>query len=429
MSTVMRARNLSKWYGRHEAVRDVSLDIEPGALTAVIGPNGAGKSTTISMLTGLAKPDGGVIEYGAQPQPQPQPQPHAQAPRLGVVFQGSVLDPTLTVRENLSIRARLYPGTPRGRVDEVIALVGAESFAGQQYGSLSGGQRRSIDIARALINRPELLILDEPTTGLDIATRRTLWAMLDGLRKRENLSILLTTHYLEEANYAQQVYLIDHGVIHAQGSAQELIARYTQYTLNIAFRPEFRQEIERIAHDYIASHAQRFGGSDKVSAAATSTAARQPNTAAGNTMPATAAATAAVRTTSSQPAERPSTAHTIPSPIHSDALTGAATTAASFAGTTPSAVQPDAVSNAQTSNTATATIDGNHLHLSVSSADECIGLLTAMRPYLLDFRCLRGTMNDVFLTLTGHNENGTVETDQTTTPNPTPATTSKESRS
>lgn len=87
------------------------------------------------------------------------------------------------------------------------------------------------------------------------------------------------------------------------------------------------------------------------------------------------------------------------------------------------------MSNAQTSNTATATIDGNHLHLSVSSADECIGLLTAMRPYLLDFRCLRGTMNDVFLTLTGHNENGTVETDQTTTPNPTPATTSKESRS
>lgn len=379
MSTVMRARNLSKWYGKHEAVRDVSLDIEPGALTAVIGPNGAGKSTTISMLTGLAKPDGGVIEYGAQSQP------HAQAPRLGVVFQGSVLDPTLTVRENLSVRARLYPGTPRGRVNEVIALVGAESFAGQQYGSLSGGQRRSIDIARALINRPELLILDEPTTGLDIATRRTLWTMLDGLRKRENLSILLTTHYLEEANYAQQVYLIDHGVIHAQGSAQELIQRYTQYTLDIAFKPEFRQEIEQIAHDYVAARAQRSDDVDGVSATSTSPTASQSDT--------------------------------------------AATSAA----------------------TAVATIDGNHLHLSVSSADECIGLLAAMRPYMLDFRCLRGTMNDVFLTLTGHNENGedvssaispeaanaagnanensTVDADQTTTPNPTSATTSKESRS
>jgi multidrug/hemolysin transport system ATP-binding protein len=359
MSTVMRARNLSKWYGKHEAVRDVSLDIEPGALTAVIGPNGAGKSTTISMLTGLAKPDGGVIEYGAQSQS------HAHAPRLGVVFQGSVLDPTLTVRENLSIRARLYPGTPRGRVDEVIALVGAESFAGQQYGSLSGGQRRSIDIARALINRPELLILDEPTTGLDIATRRTLWTMLDGLRKRENLSILLTTHYLEEANYAQQVYLIDHGVIHAQGSAQELIQRYTQYTLDITFSPERRQEIEQIAQDYVA-RAQRFDDADGASASATSTAASQPDMTAGNATQAT---------------------------------------------------------------TAVATIDGNHLHLSVSSADECIGLLTAMRPYILDFRCLRGTMNDVFLTLTGHNENGTIDADQITTPNPTSATTSKESRS
>ncbi|MCH4209727.1 ABC transporter ATP-binding protein [Bifidobacterium sp.] len=376
MSTVMRARHLSKWYGKHEAVRDVSLDIEPGALTAVIGPNGAGKTTTISMLTGLAKPDGGVIEYAqthsapasavtsvaasspeaqprrtppgrAEPEPQSSPrarfQSHMQAPRLGVVFQGSVLDPMLTVRENLSIRARLYPGIPRGRVSEVIALIGAESFAGQRYGSLSGGQRRSIDIARALINRPELLVLDEPTTGLDITTRRALWTMLDGLRTRENLSILLTTHYLEEANYAQQVYLIDHGAIRAQGSAQELIARYTQYTLDATFSPEHQCDIEQIVQNYTA-RAQRFDGFD--GAPAIPTTAIEPNEAAGSAREATPATDA------------------------------------------------------------TATIDSDHLRLSVSGANECIGLLTAMRPYILDFRCLRGTMNDVFLTLTGHGGDG-----------------------
>ncbi|MDN6768969.1 MAG: ABC transporter ATP-binding protein [Bifidobacterium mongoliense] len=350
MSTMVRARHLSKWYGTHEAVHDVSLDIAPGALTAVIGPNGAGKSTTIGMLTGVVRPDGGVIEYGgtrAQPTPRALPRSRAGAPRRGVVFQGSVLDGPLTVRENLSIRARLYDGVPGGRVDEVIALVDATDFADQRYGSLSGGQRRRVDIARALISHPTLLILDEPTTGLDIATRRSLWTMLDGLRRRENLSILLTTHYLEEANVAQQVYLIDHGRIHAQGSARDLIARYTQYTLEITFEPNRRSDIESMVRGRV-KHAPgavrrgddgRGGGPDDAGDGRGDEGARGGDGGHG---------------VSGNPV----------------------------------------------------VIDGDRMHLSVPDADACIELLMVMRPYVRDFRCLRGTMNDVFLTLTGRDAHG-----------------------
>ena len=228
---ILQAKNISKRYGNHLAVDHIHLQFEKGTFNAILGPNGAGKSTTISMLIGLKQPTQGEIIY----------EPGA---KIGVVFQTSVLDEMLTVRENLTIRARQYKGLKPNRVSDLIDRLGLSAFQKQKYGTLSGGQKRRVDIARALLHGPDLLFLDEPTTGLDIQTRKSIWDLLYQLQREEGMTVVLTTHYLDEADEADQIYIVDHGEVIAQGSALDIKSQYAKNILKIRFKE--RQQIESL---------------------------------------------------------------------------------------------------------------------------------------------------------------------------------------
>lgn len=191
---ILETRHLSKIYGNKRAVHNLNLQIEAGGFTAILGPNGAGKSTTIQMLTRLLQPTTGEILYNSNI-------------KLGVVFQNSVLDDMLTVRENLDIRAGQYNRIDKGKVDSLIEQLGLKKFSTQLYGTLSGGQKRRVDIARALLNNPDVLFLDEPTTGLDIQTRKVIWDLIHHLQMKEKMTVILTTHYLDEADDADMIYI------------------------------------------------------------------------------------------------------------------------------------------------------------------------------------------------------------------------------
>ena len=228
---ILQAKNISKRYGNHLAVDYIHLQFEKGTFNAILGPNGAGKSTTISMLIGLKQPTQGEIIY-------------EPGTKIGVVFQTSVLDEMLTVRENLTIRARQYKGLKPNRVSDLIDRLGLSAFQKQKYGTLSGGQKRRVDIARALLHGPDLLFLDEPTTGLDIQTRKSIWDLLYQLQREEGMTVVLTTHYLDEADEADQIYIVDHGKVIAQGSALDIKSQYATNILKIRFKE--RQQIESL---------------------------------------------------------------------------------------------------------------------------------------------------------------------------------------
>ena len=220
---ILQVKGLTKNYGDHTAVKDINLEFKKGSFNAILGPNGAGKSTTISMLIGLKRATNGQIIY-------------APNTRIGVVFQASVLDEKLTVKENLAIRAQQYKGIKGGRVEDLINQLGLTAFQKQLYGTLSGGQKRRVDIARALLSNPDILFLDEPTTGLDIQTRKSIWDLLYRLQRDEGMTIILTTHYLDEADEADQIYIVDHGKVIAQGSAAEIKSEYASNLLKICFK-------------------------------------------------------------------------------------------------------------------------------------------------------------------------------------------------
>ncbi len=228
---ILQAKGLTKSYGEHVAVRNINLEFKKGSFNAILGPNGAGKSTTISMLIGLKRATNGQIIY-------------APNTKIGIVFQASVLDEKLTVKENLAIRAKQYKGMTHNRVDELIHQLGLTAFQKQLYGTLSGGQKRRVDIARALLSKPDILFLDEPTTGLDIQTRKSIWDLLYRLQRDEEMTIILTTHYLDEADEADQLYIIDHGKVLAQGSAAEIKSQYASNLLKIRFKN--LQDLEKI---------------------------------------------------------------------------------------------------------------------------------------------------------------------------------------
>ena len=228
---ILQAKNISKRYGNHLAVDNIQLQFKRGTFNAILGPNGAGKSTTISMLIGLKQPTQGEIIY-------------EPGTKIGVVFQTSVLDEMLTVRENLAIRARQYKGLKPNRVSDLIGRLGLSAFQKQRYGTLSGGQKRRVDIARALLHSPDLLFLDEPTTGLDIQTRKSIWDLLYQLQREEGMTVVLTTHYLDEADEADQIYIVDHGKVIAQGSALDIKSQYAKNILKIRFKE--RQQIESL---------------------------------------------------------------------------------------------------------------------------------------------------------------------------------------
>lgn len=210
---LIRTKDLIKTFRDKTVIEHLNLEVEEGKLLAYIGTNGAGKSTTMKMLTGLLKPTSGEIELAADL-------------KIGMVFQDSVLDEELTVLDNLKSRQALYRKQDKAWLEKLIQLTGLDAFLNQTYGTLSGGQRRRVDIVRALLNKPNLLFLDEPTTGLDIQTRRAIWEILHRLQREENLTIFLTTHYLEEAENADMTYIIDHGKVLAKGSAKELKETY-----------------------------------------------------------------------------------------------------------------------------------------------------------------------------------------------------------
>ena len=215
--------NLTKKYGKKLALNKVNLKINRGQLVAYLGTNGAGKSTTINILIGLLKPTSGTITY-------------AKDLKIGVVFQNSVLDDVLTVKDNLYLRARMYRTFSKEWLEKLIELIGIRSFLNQKYGTLSGGQKRRVDIARALIDHPDILFLDEPTTGLDLQTRIVIWDLLQKLQKEQGLTIFLTTHYLEEAENADQMYILANGNVLAEGSAEEIKEKYAPNRLLIRLK-------------------------------------------------------------------------------------------------------------------------------------------------------------------------------------------------
>lgn len=220
-------QNLYKSFGQVKAVQNLSFQVHKGELFAFLGVNGAGKSTTISILCGsLTKDDGTVLVCGENIDTNLK----SVTRRLGVVFQNSVLDQALTVKDNLRSRASLYGicGEQfQERLNRLAKLLDFEDLLNRTVGKLSGGQRRRIDIARALIHNPEILILDEPTTGLDPQTRKHLWDVVETFRKEQNLTVLLTTHYMEEAAGADYVVILDSGKIAAEGTPLELKNQFT----------------------------------------------------------------------------------------------------------------------------------------------------------------------------------------------------------
>ena len=245
---IIRIENLSKSYGRIKAVDNISFKVKEGEFFSFLGLNGAGKSTTISMMCGcLSKDNGKIFIDGLDIDKNTD----GIKRRLGVVFQNSVLDRPLSVRENLKIKAAMYGITGpdfQKRYDNLSELLDFGELSDRSVGKLSGGQRRRIDIARALIHDPRILILDEPTTGLDPQTRKMLWRTLDILRKEKNLTVFLTTHYMEEATDSDYVVIIDSGKIAAHGTPLELKNTYTTDFVTVYGVSE--DEIKRISDKY-----------------------------------------------------------------------------------------------------------------------------------------------------------------------------------
>lgn len=227
MNKIIAIEHLSKRFGDVQAVQDLSFCVKKGELFAFLGINGAGKSTTINIMCGQLAKDYGTVVIGGVDLDR---DPDSVKRNLGVVFQNSVLDKDLSVQDNLQSRAALYGISGKEfkkRLAELAELLEFEDLLKRTVGKLSGGQRRRIDIARALLHKPKILILDEPTTGLDPQTRSTLWRVIDGLRKNEGITVFLTTHYMEEAADADYVVILDSGRIAAEGTPLTLKNTYT----------------------------------------------------------------------------------------------------------------------------------------------------------------------------------------------------------
>ena len=236
---IIEISHLNKAFVSVKAVNDLSFHVRPGELFAFLGVNGAGKSTTISIMCGQLKADSGSVKISGL---DADKDIAGITRRLGVVFQGSVLDKPLSVRDNLESRAALYGITGKAfenRLRELCELLDFSDLLDRSVGKLSGGQRRRIDIARALLHSPEILILDEPTTGLDPQTRKLLWSVVRSLRETENMTVFLTTHYMEEAADADYVVILDSGSIAAEGTPLALKNAYTgDYITFYGVQPE-----------------------------------------------------------------------------------------------------------------------------------------------------------------------------------------------
>ena len=249
MENVIEIRDLFKSFGAVKAVNGITFRVKRGELFAFLGVNGAGKSTTISILSGQLKKDSGEVSVSGC---DPDREKATIARGIGVVFQTSALDQMLTVRDNLRSRAALYGITGAAfdaRLAELAGLLSFTDLLDRTVGKLSGGQRRRSDVARALLHSPEILILDEPTTGLDPQTRKHLWDVVNDLRGKTGMTVFLTTHYMEEAADADYVVILDAGKIAAEGTPLELKNRYAGDYLTVygvKELPDLGYPVERI---------------------------------------------------------------------------------------------------------------------------------------------------------------------------------------
>lgn len=227
MEPVIKIENLNKTFGQIHAVDNLSFQVRKGELFAFLGVNGAGKSTTISIICGQLKKDCGDVRVCGY---DTEKDIETIASKIGVVFQESVLDMSLSAKDNLRSRAALYGikgGAFQRRLKELSELFSLKEILKRPIGKLSGGQRRRLDIVRALLHEPEILILDEPTTGLDPYTRKLIWKVIHDLRRKKGMTVFLTTHYMEEAADADYVVIIDGGKMAAEGSPLELKNNFT----------------------------------------------------------------------------------------------------------------------------------------------------------------------------------------------------------
>ena len=233
MSKIITVEHLSKSYGDVQAVKDISFYVEKGKLFAFLGTNGAGKSTTINMICTFLKNDAGRVSVDGH---ELGKEDGYIRESIGIVFQENLMDPLLTVKENLLLRGSFYYKKREELIkafDEATMVTEIQDFIKRPYGKLSGGQRRRVDIARALLHTPQILFLDEPTTGLDPQTRKTIWDTIKKLQAEREMTIFLTTHYMEEADDADYCIVIDEGQITAKGTPFELKGQYAKDNLKI----------------------------------------------------------------------------------------------------------------------------------------------------------------------------------------------------
>jgi ABC-2 type transport system ATP-binding protein len=233
---VIEVEHLTKHYGKVKAVEDISFNVAEGELFALLGPNGAGKSTTIKMLTTLLKPTSGKLILNGHDVAK---DPDSVRSSFGIVFQDPSLDTDLTAAENMKLHAVMYnvaKGEVNPRIEELLRLVGLWDRRNSMVKTFSGGMKRRLEIARGLLHHPKVLFLDEPTLGLDTQTRNLLWQYIDSLSREKNMTILFTTHYLEEAETnANRIAIIDHGKLLRIGSSAELTAETKTTSLEEAY--------------------------------------------------------------------------------------------------------------------------------------------------------------------------------------------------
>lgn len=243
METVIKVEGLCKEFGTVKAVKGIDFQVQKGELFGFLGVNGAGKSTTINMLCAVMKPTSGDASICGM---QLGKNDEEIRKKIGVVYQNNCLDERLTVKENLYIRGALYENNKKklsedvARVCEVLQL---KEVYNRKFGKLSGGWKRRCEIARALLHAPEILFLDEPTTGLDPSTRKIVWESIGRLRKEENMTIFLTTHYMEEAAKASHIAIIDAGEIKEYGTPFSLKETYAKDKLNLIPRSDREREL------------------------------------------------------------------------------------------------------------------------------------------------------------------------------------------
>ncbi|MDO5294557.1 MAG: ABC transporter ATP-binding protein [bacterium] len=248
MKPIISVHGLSKSYGKVKAVDHISLEVEEGELVGFLGENGAGKTTTINMLCTLQKMEEGEVEICGYRLGKDD---NEIRKNIGVVFQNNTLDDYLTVKENLLMRASLYntdKNVNKEQLKRVSELLQITDLLKVRYKTLSGGQKRRVEIARALMNAPKILFLDEPTTGLDPQTRKTVWNLINTLRKECNMTVFLTTHYMEEAALADHIVILEKGIVIEDATPMELKDRYAHDRLII--QPNNKEKALRIVNKY-----------------------------------------------------------------------------------------------------------------------------------------------------------------------------------